>query len=484
MDFMAKKYGQTVTALFLIINGIVLYNAIAHYPLVGYDSLSHIKNIIVYSQGRLPVREDSYVYYMSPFSYALPIMLRIFTKIPFFMILKLTQMLNVVYSIGVTLYTLKICEIIRPGNRYLKTLSLAFLGMMPVYYKTFAFIRAEPMIAFITIFAVYYTLRVFVSGEQSRKNIVLLGLVLGVGILARKTVFVVSGGIGLFAIMLAVKYKKVSFVRTISLVAIITILVGGWYYTSNLLRADKAGAKGTLLNFPSRSSFSLSNQPRKFYFGTGNGKLFTAPVRKNFPEQFIPIFYSEFWGDYLNYFYVYGKNKSRHRFVTGVPFEMIVMSDNRPAWFETNREKVMGYLGRVNFVSLFPSFFLAMGVILGMLYLAKGIFRRVDVDDICIKFSLLEIMILTSAFAFMYYLIMYPAPGKGDNAKATYLIHILPAVAILAGDCVWRIRQRSVMVYSVVCAILVMVAVHNLSVLFTQYSYWRLFTQYSSWRLF
>ena len=64
----------------------------------------------------------------------------------------------------------------------------------------------------------------------------------------------------------------------------------------------------TAFNRTPEGHFAISNQPSSFYFGLGDGHLFTDPLRSAFPNQLAPILYSETWGDYWEYFAVYGKD--------------------------------------------------------------------------------------------------------------------------------------------------------------------------------
>src|SRR5579862_8457607 len=66
---------------------------------------------------------------------------------------------------------------------------------------------------------------------------------------------------------------------------------------SSDLAFNRGGARG----------LSLGNETGRFYFGLGDGRLFTEPLRPNFPNELIPIFYSETWGDYWEFFLVYAK---------------------------------------------------------------------------------------------------------------------------------------------------------------------------------
>src|SRR5262249_4289081 len=100
------------------------------------------------------------------------------------------------------------------------------------------------------------------------------------------------------------------------------------------------------------SQWSPSNQPADFYLGTGNGRLFTDPIRPSFPNQAIPIFYTETWGDYWGIFSIYGRHPGGG-YITGNEFQAELA--RQPLAIETNRYPLNDYLGRVNLLGLLPT---------------------------------------------------------------------------------------------------------------------------------
>ncbi|MCM8782616.1 MAG: glycosyltransferase family 39 protein, partial [Candidatus Omnitrophica bacterium] len=366
-----NKANKILVIIFLLINGIVLYNAVFHTPWIGYDGGPHVRNIVILSEFRLPSKEETYMFYMPPLTYFLPAMLYATGRFSLFIIFKIAQLFNVACSIGLTFYLLKICAIIRPNNTPFKILSLSFLGMLPVYYKTFAFIRGEPILSFLTVFAIYKTLIIFVKKDLRPYNIIVLGITFGLMILTRQTAFFTFPAIFIFVAISIFKDRqkwKSFFVATVC-AFLIAFIVGGWFY----MHLRKTSGKVVAYNVPPKKGFSFSNQPLKFYLGLGNGKLFADPIRKAFPNQFFPIFYSEVWGDYLCYFNVYGKIVKDGKFIEGLALEKVLSKNPSIDLVETNRYTIGRYLGRVNFVSLFPSGIIWLGLVVGVIYLAKTI---------------------------------------------------------------------------------------------------------------
>jgi len=460
---------KPLIAVFLLINGVVLLNAICHDPSRGYDAYHYWDYIEVFSEFRLPTPHDSAEFFSPPLPYLLPSFLYSFRTFDLRAAAKFAQLLNVLFSMGLTFYLIKTCDIIRPNDAHFKITSLAFLGMLPVYYKTFAFVRGEPLVAFLSVLVVYKTLTVFVQDACSLSNIVVLGFSLGLLILARQWGFFLFPAIIIFVavLMLKQKEKRLPFLKATIVSLLIACMVGGWFYV-HLYRQY-----GTIkaFNRPPRPVFSFSNQPSEFYFGLGLDKLFSDPIRNSFPNQFLPIFYSETWGDYWCYFVVYGRNVRNGRFLSGWQLQKELSRDPPPLWLKTNRYDVRNYLGRVNLVSLFPSAILLAGIVVGIVYFGRFV-GNYSANDRITMYSLLALVIAISFAGYFWFLVMYPKPGEGDTIKATYMLHTFPFVSILAGEFLQRIRQESIHVYQAILVLLAISTLHNFPVFITRYVSW------------
>lgn len=462
-----NRINKILVIIFLFINGIVLFNAICHHPYIGYDAGGHLKYIKVLSEFRLPTPRDTHEFFSPPLPYFLPSLLHSFGVFRFRVVAKFSQLLNVLFSIGLTFYLIKICDIIRPNNGNFKITSLAFVGMLPVYYKTFAFVRGEPLLAFLSVFVVYKTLTIFVKDNRSLRNIVVLGFSLGLLILARQWGFFLFPAIIILVAILMLKQKQkwLFFLKAIILSFFIAFIVSAWFY----IHLYKEYGTIKAFNRSPSPTFSFSNQPLEFYFGLGLDKLFSDPIRKSFPNQFFPIFYSEFWGDYECYFIVYGRDVRNNHFISsGLKLEKILAKKSSPLWLKTNRYEIRKYLGMVNFVSLFPSLILLSGVILGTVCFGRFV-NNYFTNDRIIMYSLLYLVVVLSFVGYFWFLIMYPSLNKGDTINATYMLQTFPFVSILAGEFLQRIKQKSAHVYRVILILLAILVLHNSPVFITRY---------------
>ena len=155
----ARKLDLPLLGLFVLINLIVLINALVHNPKIGYDAVHHLTYLQVLFD-RLPAQQDTPEFFSPPLPYILP---AVFDKaceivrndqphIPLrndsYAIFscrttdgKFAQYLNVLLSIATLYFVLLICNTTRPGNRFYKISTLALIAVLTVYYKTFSQVR-------------------------------------------------------------------------------------------------------------------------------------------------------------------------------------------------------------------------------------------------------------------------------------------------------------------------------------------------------
>ena len=293
--------------LFILINTLVLANAILHDPYQGYDAGDHIHYIKTLAEKKaIPTCADTAQCYVPPLPYMLPALILATGRINLWQAAKFAQLINIVLSLGVSYYLLKICDLIDPKNVPLKVSSLAMLGILPVYYKTYSLIRGETYLGLLIVFIAYQVLVTLPWQGQTMSNLVLAWVgcrtlhpraAMGDSWCFRR--FVLSAAYAAFR-----DHSKVRLaISTIAVCMLAPILVGGWYYYIMFRRLRLADRLG-----PPASALSLSVFPLEFYLGTGSGNLFTDPIRPSFSNQFPAIFYSDTWGDYSAYFLVYAKD--------------------------------------------------------------------------------------------------------------------------------------------------------------------------------
>ena len=454
-----------IVAAFVIVNSIVAVNAFLHDPRVGYDRRSHFAYIEALSELRLVTLEDSEEYFSPPLPYLVPGLL-VRAGVPLFDAARAGQWANLGLSIGVTILLLMGAAAIGESPA-LRVAALAFLGSLPVYYRTFAFVRGEPYLVFFTMWAVYLVARILSQDRWDYSDAAALGIALGLVLLSRQSGLSVVLAAALFLgwISLRSPAKRGRILGWLGLALSVMLIVAGWFYFHLWRQA------GTVLAFNKEraSDFSLRNQPLSFYFGIGGEDLFTHPIRPAFEGQFMPIFYSDAWGDYWGYFSVYGRDTRTETYLAGVELYNRVARGNDPTWLETNLGSMSEFLGRVNRIALYPTFLGLASAIYGSL-LALGVVGSPHRSRTIRGFaSFLLLTLMLTALGYLLALILYPSPLRGDTIKATYLLHLAPYLALLFGLLAVWLEQRSRSILTGTLLLLCLVDLHNLPVMITHY---------------
>lgn len=459
------RVDKFLLALFLAINLLVLTNSTLHDPQIGYDAKGYLGYIRALPY-RLPTYEDTHEFFSAPLPYFLPSLvdeacqrLKGVREVPLVIddclinAGKFAQFINFILSLGVTLLFIKIAEVVRPDNRFLKISSLALLGIMTVYYRTFAQVRGEPYVVFFTVWAIYLLSKMIYARERvTGRSGIGLGIILGLLMLSRQWGFMLIPAIlGLMG--LAWGFDRIhawQFGKTIATSFIIAFLICAWFYLHLYLEHDSFLAFNR-----SPRAFSLSNQPLSFYRSTGlkNLRLFKIPTREAFDNQFFPLFYSDLWGDYWGYFVF-----------------IQVTSFTSDKGYLGNRLQIRPYLGRVNAVALIPSSIFVAGVVTGA-FSAIKLFRGDDKEEKSrsLFHLFLLIFLIVSFILYMVFLINYTRANQDSTIKATYILHALIVFPFLGAEFLERVRQHKQILYNGFMAALGLVLVHNLPALITRY---------------
>lgn len=444
-----------LVALFLAINGLVVYNTMAHPVDLGYDTGEHLRYVraISFIPPHLPFAGETNEFFSPPLPYLPPAAVYQVcdavqpqfdnpTRTCLSVAGKFAQLQNILISMGICVYLIRLCTLIRPGSRTFATLTLGLAGLMPVYQKSAAMFRAEMFVVFFALFAMHRLLVMHAESRYGFKDAAVLGVALGLLVLSRQWGFFIFPAIGLWALILVVRQPldALPLVKALAISGVIAFLIGGWFYLSLYARY------GTFTAFnrdPADEGFSLANQPASFYFGLGDGHLFTEPIRPHYANQVIPIFYSDAWGDYWGFFLVRGDN----------------------------RDTMLPYLGRANLLSLYPTLIFFAGVVAGLVYAVKALWRAPGSGWPDAPLALIALFVAVSFAGFMWFLIGYPEQDKGATIKATYLLQVFPVMAVLASDLLERVKQRSALAFTVLVALLAAVFGHNLGAVVTQWAF-------------
>lgn len=444
--------------VFVLIHGVLLIDVALHDPRIGYDASEHAKYAATLAQGRLPNRIDSSEFFSPPLPYTVPALAEASGFASEWGAGKVAQFANLLYSIGLCIFVLKICTLLSPGSYDLQFWSLALLAIIPAYYKSFSMVRGEPLLSLFAVASVYYALRAYGNTSRRQGDFVVLGVLLGLAILCRQWGFFIFPALAIYALTLPAPNFSARMLNLRPLVLSFAIAgaVGGWYYANLHQRFGKI----TAFNRDAHG-WSIANEPAQFYFGLGLDSLFTDPIRPAFENELIPSFYSEFWGDYECYFLVYGRTGESGKYLSG--FELVDVLDRvqLSEWFASNRFTIGARLGRAQAAALVPSALFIAGFIMAIATLFD---RRGGVR----ADGLLALVILVSMTGYLWFLIGFPA-RNGNTIKATYMLQIIPLLTIAGARLLVAIRDRWRNFYRVIVGFLALSAMLNAPFLFTRY---------------
>jgi 4-amino-4-deoxy-L-arabinose transferase-like glycosyltransferase len=456
------KIDPIILTLCLVINAIVLANAILHYPKIGYDAVENL-NYIQILPDRLPIRQDTYEFFSPPLPYFMPSRFDILcehygsTRLSTYngsevsLVCrtydgKFAQGINVLLSIGTTLLLLMIAEQIKPGNRFFKISALMMLALLTVYYKTFSQVRGEPYLVFFIALSIYLINEVLRTTSFHYKLVIATGISLGLLVLSRQWGFFIFPAIFLLIVWILIQDRQVGWLRTkqFFFITLLSAIVGGWFYVHLYLD------NGTFMAFDKRNSYPPTVEQALSFFGKTDirsSALYQAPVRPVFDHQsFFAIMYSETWGDYWGYF----------TFV-----KPGVASDK-----QGNQASIAPYLGQVNLVSVFPSLLLLASFVFGIIQIFR--FRKpLTLEETSLVF--IALLALSTILGYLWFVYKY-FDQTDLVVKATYIIQFFIAVLFLFAGFMEVIRKRSRWAYNVLLIILTLVFIHNLPVMITRYS--------------
>lgn len=455
------RFSWWLAAIYTAINLLVVVNALLHSPYVGYDIPEHLKNVTAISQGHLAIKGESREYFSPPLPYLIPAVAML-AGADTWWAGKVGQLFNIILSLGTTWYMLRLCDQIFPGQERFKLLSLGLLGLMPVYYKTFAQMRGEPYLAFFVVFIISLSAYVFIDRDDRPRNLFMLGLALGLAVLARQWAFFLFPALicSVLIIMRGDMQHAKAQLHNLVLITGLAFVVGSWFYF--FLYSQY----GTFTAFNRKPQTSIVKNLALFT-GSDNGMLFVDPVRPSLSNQFFPIMYSDFWGDYHAYFLISIKNKGTDEFMSGAQLQKWLKKNNGelPGWMESNRFTFNGYLRRVNIISI-PVSLLLVG---GFLYAFFAILHFWQMPGVPqnAQLGLVGFATLFSVAGFLWFVMSYPHSGDGDTMKATYVMQAYPLIALQSAALLQKVRNKWLL--TLLVAGLVVVAVYNLPTMLTHY---------------
>ena len=434
---------------------LLVYNIINYDPIYGYDAEAHhsyIDYIAMYlpNSFNLPNFEATREFFNPPLPYIFPSLVQIICRnfASSSDLLKTCQPIygfytqifqSLLFVASIYMY-LKIFNKIRNKIKFLDLSVILLFCLLTVNYKTFSMIRGEPYIIFFNSILIYqFLLLCKKSFKYKLKDIFIFGILIGCLALSRQWAFLLFPSYFLLIFFIKSSIERRRYIKFISFSFSIGFIISSWFYFGLFFEY------GSFTAFNKEpSAFNLLNQPLSFYIPYGEEMiyLFTKPIRPYFSNTFLPILYSDLWGDYWGYFSFTSRSLDTGR----------------------NQLLIGDYLARVNIVSLFPTFLMILGLRTGIKSLRTSSKKENDYF-----YSYIALSIFVTFFGFLWFLIKYPALPTGDTNKATYMIQLFHLLSILSINYLDKLKEINLKKYKIILSILIFVFIHNFSAMMSHF---------------
>lgn len=440
--------------IFSLIIYVLAYNLFHYDPIQGYDGEAHhayvqnFLNIFVPGKTNQPAANFTYEFFSPPLPYVLPAFINEICKYSISSLNKLETcqdiygFINILFLSFLFLITLvvymKIIKIIFNKDTSFSLTILLTIGIFSTNYKAIAMIRGEMYILFLNAFLIYrFLLLVKKSFNYQKQDIFIFGVTIGLLALSRQWAFLLFPSYFIFYFFVEKIYKE-KYIKFMTFSFFIGFLISGWFYIGLFI---EYGSFTTFNQDPTK--FSFSNQPLDFYipFFNESSMVFTKPIRPYFKNQFLPILYSDLWGDYWGYF-----SFTSRSLLTG-----------------RNQANIGSILGRVNLISLIPTFLLLIGIKKSFKSLNNSQKNNLDYLNIYLTFA-----VFISFFGYLWFLVSYPNPS-GDTIKAVYIIQLFHLLGLCSALQIEELKNKNKNIYLSIMTILIFVFLHNLSAMMSHF---------------
>ncbi len=438
----------------LLIPLLILVHNCFTYPLMeGYDAIRHIKYTqILIEKIRLPSWEETTQAYNPPLFYlisgsTIKLYSYIFKKDFIDSIISWRITGSIMTIISFYIWT-KIYLIFNPNKKNASFFLLLIISL-PAIYKSAAMFTTETFNFFLSSLIIFYFIRVFLI-NKSLLNTVILSVMVSMALLTRVTFFALAGAIliGICIDFCFNKYHKIKFIKIISIYIFIILILTGWFYIG--LQSGKFIELGQYSKKVEKQYAGVplyGRQRIEFYYDVPFILTMSYPVRPYLsrPSFLLPIYYSDFWGDYWNYF-------SQKRF----HLEQVSSVSQNRLYFPAGRIIYLAWQNRINLVS-------TILIIVGFVFISlKNILNLIlkKADKKTIGELFMSSLIFLTWTSFLIILTKYP--GEGDFIKASYTIGIIPIYLYFSVSFLFSYIRRYKYIYIIFQVYLVITVINNL----------------------
>ncbi len=435
---MVKNLNLIKKSLFIIfvicLLFILVYNILHFDPILGYDAEAHYSYIDTFSRYlpdsfHLPTANESREFFSPPLPYIFPSSIQVICRNilssqnlledckPIYG--KMTQIFqNILFlgSIYINLLTLRLFQEKRDFNFSFLILTM----MLAANYRTLSIIKGEIYILFFLSILIYLLAKLEKNNfNYENRDILKFGIIIGLLALTRQWVFLIFPAF--FIVYFKIKENKKNYLYFISLSLIVGFIISSWFYFYNLFRYGSLTAFNTEIN----KTINLERVSEFVSFDGISNYIFTNPIRPYFENKFLPIFYSDVWGDYWGYF----------------TFTSRFLEVGR------NQLNIGEYLGKVNLLSL-----ITISIIFYFYF--KTIKNSNSQTLLFINYS-----IILSFIGYFIWVLLYQTGTQGDTIKATYMTQAINLIVFISAISIEKIRKPRT--YLSIIFVLVLIFAHN-----------------------
>ncbi|HEY7178623.1 MAG TPA: DUF2142 domain-containing protein [Gaiella sp.] len=319
---------------------------------------------------------------------------------------RLGQLANALAAVATVLLLLLLVRLIWPGRELLHLAAIVFFVVCPVAMKSAAMFHPEPLSMLLSTAALVLAAHLLVRPDYRLRVALVLGLSLGLAQLVRAWTLWTVGVVLLVLVVAALtrSHDRRQLVAALAVVAVVAALVPAPWYAHQLETYD-----ATVFGRPHPAEPVWSRRPVGFFVGAGLPEVVTKPYRPSYAAQFVPIAYTEAWGDYFG---VWRWGVQTPSPTSGVKRDLVTMS-----------------LVGLPFTLLALAGWLAL---LGFTVRHPGRFA---------ERQLVALLPLAAVAGVVYFATSYPTPD-GDTVKGSFMLTAVPAWAACFGFAFDGLRSR------------------------------------------
>ena len=421
---------------------ILIYNILHYDPIESYDAEAHYNYLYflaMYLPNKLliPTIDATREFFNPPIPYLFPASIQVICRNILISedyikdcqkyIGTSTQVFqSILYLLTIIFYLLSF-KLLKNNKKVFNLNLVLVISLFAVNYRVISMISGEIYILFFNSIFMYQLLKIATNKfNYTPKDILVSSILIGCLALSRQWSFLLLLAY-IFVIVCLDKNSKIKYFKFLTYSFIFGFMISSWFYFK--LFFDY----GSFTSFNKNPiPLSLKNQNINFYipFNYDALMIFYKPIRPYFSNQFLPILYSDLWGDYWGNFVFTSRNLSVGR----------------------NQLLIGSYLARVNIISLIPTIFLIYSFIVSKNLKGNMFFHK-----------LLKYSVSITFIGYFWFLIKYPEIPTGDTIKATYIIQMFHLIGFIFASYLEDLKNKNTTFYITILTILFFVYIHNFS---------------------